>query len=89
MSKPVSNPEWEWRDTETSVNHAVRLFADTQRLIWSSWMDSPDPAEPPVYGDGLVQTFVQFLANGAPSSAVLPNGFIEPLRTEVQSLLPK
>ena len=87
MFKRISSTEWEWHDSENAVNHAVRLFADNQRLIWSGWMPGSEPSEPPVYQAGLAQTFAHFLAEGSPPSVMLPAELIEPISVEIQRLL--
>jgi hypothetical protein len=48
---------WEW--SEGARGYSVRVFANTKRLIWSSWVST---AEGPQFDDGFAQPIEAFLA---------------------------
>lgn len=76
----ISNDQWEW--TDGTKHFAARLFESTHRLIWSSWSES---AEAPQFDEGTVQTFDDFLKNGAPLTD-LPAKLSNEIRSVVETL---
>ena len=40
-----------------SKHYAVRVFSNTRKLIWSSWIET---AEVPIFDEGTAQTFEAF-----------------------------
>ena len=73
--------QWEWVKGRSHYN--LRLFPDTQSLIWSVWAES---SEGPQFGDGIKQTFERFLEVGVPDSRTVPDDLIAQVEARIAEL---
>ena len=67
--------EWEWQNS--GRHYAVRVFAKTRKLVWSSWAET---SEAPLFEEGFAQSFEGFL-RGEPPPNDPPPALIDELRT--------
>jgi len=66
---------YEWM--QGNKHHGVRYFDATNKLVWSSWYETPNG---PAYDDGISQTIGEFAENGIPEGLEPPSDILEALQ---------
>ena len=79
--KQVSANQWDWQNGRTS--YSVRLFPDSQTLIWSVWTGG---SEGPQFGDGIRQTFDRFLEVGVPDKRTVPDDLVTTIEARITAI---
>lgn len=75
----ISPTEWHWqRDGRW---YGVRLFTNTDHLIWSSWAET---SSGPVFDQGIAQLTAAFLADGPIERGDPPPALVEAVRAALQ-----
>ncbi len=79
--KRVSETQWEWQADGKS--YSVRLFVETAKLIWSTWIETEGG---PQFEPGTAQVFEAFMVNGSPEGYRPPKELVKEVLQQVETL---